>query len=575
MKKGLRVAGILAMAIAIAHCGDSDVRVSTGPGFVPSPGTFNGELSDGGSITIEVGSIESVTFDCDDEVITETFTPPQEIESDGTFVLKFSDGGRQFRIEGQFRDNNTVDGVINDEDNECDVSYDAFRDGSGGNPTPIRTPTPGGGPTATTGANPTSTGGSGPTPTGGGGGPTFTPGGGEPTPQPTSTTGGGGDACPVAVEVEGNAGSQRVLDSGWTGLAHNATVVSDGVLTFTLDCTPATRPCGVCQVGGPIANLSADEGTINSQRCSGDPSKKCTTGGSECAGSGDCVFFFGAPLPLSAGGVSSCVVNQVNGAVSGTANIETGAFATTLNLTSRVALGPTDEPCPTCEGDGATNDGTAGGTCNGGARNGQACDVNGVSPIPSFGSTSLDCPPASFVSALSIPLAGSSGTETRAIEASSPACTGAIGKKCFCPAAGTQPTQPNACLDDSSVEGDQSLCVPVSGGSNQGECPALADTVCSPTETFRGCLSNNDCPVGGDTCVAVKRPCYLDNGVVGGTVTAIGEADPPQNGVSNPTFASLFCIPPVAQASINAAGGLPGLGRIELPLVSREILTLP
>lgn len=569
MKKGLQIAGFLAMVIAIAHCGDSDVRVSTGPGVVPSPGTFSGPLSDGGEITFEVGSIESVTFDCDEEVITETFTPPQEIENDGTFVLKFSDGGRQFRIEGQFRDNNTVDGVINDEDNECDVSFDAFRSGTGERTaTPVRTPTPGNEdptPTATT---------AGPTPTGGTTvGPTFTPGGGEPTPQPTATTVVPG-ACPVAVEVEGNAGSQRVLDSGWTGLAHNATVVSDGVLTFTLDCTPETRPCGVCQVGGPIANLDADDGAINSQRCSGDPSKKCTTGGSECAGSGDCVFFFGAPLPLSAGGVSSCVVNQVNGAVSGTANIETGAFATTLNLTSRVALGPTDEPCPTCEGDGATNDGTAGGTCNGGARNGQACDVNGVSPIPSFGSTSLDCPPASFVSALSIPLAGSSGTESREIDASSPACTGAIGKKCFCPAAGTQPTQPNACLDDTSIDGDQSLCAPI-GGSNQGECPALADTVCSPTETFRGCLNNNECPAPGDTCVAVKRPCYLDNGIVGGEVTAIGEADPPTNGVSNPTFASLFCIPPVAQASINAAGGLPGLGRIELPLVSREILTLP
>lgn len=571
MKKGLQVAGILAMALAIAHCGDSDVRVSTGPGVAPSPGTFNGELSDGGSITLEVGSIEAITFDCDEEVITETFTPPQEVENDGTFVLKFSDGGRQFRVEGQFRDNNTVDGVINDEDNECDVTFDAFRDPSV-NPTPVRTPTPGSSnPVATATTNGTDA-----TPTGGTtGGPTFTPGGDDPTPTPTSTTV-VNNACPVAVEVEGKAGSQRVLDSGWTGLAHNATVVSDGVLTFTLDCTPETRPCGVCQVGGPIANLNADDGAINSQRCSEDPSKKCTTGGSECSAPANCVFFFGAPLPLSAGGVSSCVVNQVNGAVSGTANIETGAFATTLNLTSRVALGPTDEPCPTCEGDGGVNDGTAGGTCNGGARNGQACDVNGVSPIPSFGSTSLDCQPASFVSALSIALDGSSGTETEAITASSPNCLGAIGKKCFCPAAGTQPTQPNACLDDTAVDGDQSLCVPISGGSNQGECPALADTVCSPTETFRGCLSNNDCTPGiGDTCIAVKRPCYLDNGTVGGTVTAIGKADPPTNGVSNPTFASLFCIPPVAQASINAAGGLPGLGRIELPLVSREILTLP
>lgn len=396
---------------------------------------------------------------------------------------------------------------------------------------------------------------------------------GESFPIPTPTP--GGNACPVALEVEANAGSSKVLDVGWTGLGHNSTVVSDATLTLTLDCNPTSRPCGVCQLGGPIANLNADDGSMNSQRCSGDSSKKCTTGGSECAGLGDCVFFFGAPQPLSAGGVSSCIVNRVNGAVSGTTNTETGVFALTLNLTSRVALGPTDEPCPTCEGDGATNDGTAGGTCNGGARNGQACDVNGVSPIPSFGKTSLDCPPQSFVSALSIPLVGSSGTETKSLDGSSPACTGAIGKKCFCPAAGTQPTQPNACLDSTLEDGDQSLCVPVSGGSNQGQCPATADTVCSPTETFRGCLNNNDCTVSGDTCIAVNRPCYLDNGVVGGSVTAIGMADPPQAGVSDPTFAALYCIPPVAQASINAATGIPGLGRIEVPLRITEILTLP
>src|SRR5688572_9746336 len=99
MKKGLQVAGLLAMAIAIAHCGDSDVRVSTGPGIVPSPGTFSGPLSDGGTITLEVRSnIESVTFDCDDETISETFTPPRDIESDGSFSVGFSDGGREFRV---------------------------------------------------------------------------------------------------------------------------------------------------------------------------------------------------------------------------------------------------------------------------------------------------------------------------------------------------------------------------------------------------------------------------------------------------------------------------------------------
>lgn len=568
MKKGFQVAGILAMALAIAHCGDSDVRVSTGPGFVPSPGTFRGELSDGGSIRLEVGSIEAITFDCDDEVITETFTPPQEIENDGTFVLKFSDGGRQFRVEGQFRDNNTVDGVINDENNECDVTFDAFR-GDGG-PTPNRTPTP----VNSTGATTTP------------GGLTATPDTSPststsittsvtPDPNATETPTVEGSPCPVAVEVEGDAGDEEVLDSGWTGLAHNATVVSEGKLTFTISgCDSPVRPCGVCDVGGPIPNLAADEGDINSQRCSNDSSITCTTGGSECTG-GSCIFYFGAPLPLSAGGIGTCVLNQVNGNVSGTANIETGAFESTINLTSRVHTGQVDQPCPRCEGNDTPNDGTKGGTCNGGPKNGAACDVNGVSPIASFGATSLDCPPPGFISALTIPLAGSSGTETLTLSASSPNCTGAPGKKCFCSATNGQPPQPNACLDNTITPENGSQCAPVGGSPNEGVCPDTADGACLPSEPYRGCLASTDCPVNGDTCQTVQRPCYLDNGAVGGSVTAVGMADPPQNGVSNPIFASLFCIPPTGQSAVNIAGGLPGLGRIQLPLVSREILTLP
>jgi hypothetical protein len=379
--------------------------------------------------------------------------------------------------------------------------------------------------------------------------------------------------CPVAIEVLGNAGDDRVLDYGWTGLGHKSTVISDGKLTFTVSgCANTKRPCGVCTVGGPIANLKADAGDISSQRCSNDTTIRCTDN-TPC-GAGTCVFFFGAPLPLSAGGIGTCVVNQVNGSVTGTANVETGAFVSTINLTSKVATAPDSaQPCPKCNGDTTLNDGVKGGHCNGGSKDGQTCDANGTSPIPTFGSTSLDCPPASFISSLSIALAGSSGTETRTLSASSPNCQAfaAQGKKCFCPPSGTEPTRHNACEDDSATPADERLCQPTSAGSRKGTCPFTAETYCSPVETFRGCGSNAECTVSGDTCIALNRACYLDNGVVGGSVTAQGVADPPTNGVSNPTFAALFCIPPVAQAGVNAAGGLPGLGRIELPLITRQL----
>jgi len=576
-KSGLRVLGILAMAFVVAHCGDSDVRVSTGPGVVPTPGTFTGSLSDGGAIRLEVGSIEEVAFTCDNEPIQETFSPPKQINSDGTFDVKFSDGGREFRVRGTFRDNNNVDGTIDDEDNQCDVSYDATRGGAiFPTVTPARTPTNGPLTTATPTVAPTSVP-TGPTvvPTG----PTVVPTG--PTVVPTGPTASqtpGASQCPVAVEVVGNAGSQKVLDSGWTGLAHNATVISDGKLTFSVSCNGTTKPCGVCNVSGPIQNLKPGTGDINAHRCVNDTSVTCN-GDTDCA-SGKCAFYFGAPLPLSAGGIGTCVTNQVNGSVSGTANVESGAFASSIQLTSRVFSGATNKPCPNCNGDTTLNDGQKQGTCDGGPRQGQPCDANGNSPIPSFGTTSLDCPPGTLqqqLSALSINLSGSSGTETKTLDASSPACTGVgVGnKKCFCTAQGPTPTQPNACLDDTTtpaVEG----CSAVPGQPRKGQCAIPADLTCSPTETFRGCASNADCPASGDTCVPILRPCYLDNGAIGGAVTAQGAADPPDaNGESDPTLASLFCIPPVPQSSVDQAGGLPGLGRLELPLHTKEIFTLP
>jgi hypothetical protein len=63
--------------------------------------------------------------------------------------------------------------------------------------------------------------------------------------------------------------------------------------------------------------------------------------------------------------------------------------------------------------------------------------------------------------------------------------------------------------------------------------------------------------------------CYLDNGLVGGSVSAFGMADPPDaNGAADPTFAALFCVGKT-NAAVNAAAGLPGLGRIELPLYTQ------
>jgi hypothetical protein len=53
-------------------------------------------------------------------------------------------------------------------------------------------------------------------------------------------------------------------------------------------------------------------------------------------------------------------------------------------------------------------------------------------------------------------------------------------------------------------------------------------------------------------------------------VSATGVADPPENGVANPTLAALFCIGPTSSSAVNSAAGLPGLGRIQLTGTATE-----
>src|SRR5689334_5572856 len=95
------------------------------------------------------------------------------------------------------------------------------------------------------------------------------------------------------------------------------------------------------------------------------------------------------------------------------------------------------------------------------------------------------------------------------------------------------------------------------------------------TNVGAACNVNSECPggtcqskVGGtpEACVIGKfRDCFLDNGAIDGTVNASGNAQAPVNDQSDPTLASLYCIGPTTSGSVNAAAGLPGLGRLELP----------
>ena len=371
--------------------------------------------------------------------------------------------------------------------------------------------------------------------------------------------------CPDKVTFRGDPLSANSdLDTGWTGIAHDNKVVSNGDITVHVDTCPSSpddsRPCGTCNISGPIANPGADAGNLNDQRCRLDSSVKCTSN-AQCPGGGNaCVFWFGAPLPLSSGGVATCVTNEVIGTLTGTANVETGESASTLNLTSHVYTGVlTDKPCPKCTDAGGINDGVTGGTCTDGDHAGDPCDANSSSPIPAFGRTSLDCPPSSGANIANLPIAlkNSTDPESRSLSAASPNCTafGFTTLKCACDTcnnAAATPCSSNAdcgagicgglrCLVDAPTPGtpcssegtgsDSACCTEPTctsgtigtcgrpgepskpnacsngqclsgGGPDDGACQvAPNDNLCS-IEPFRSCSINNDCrpPSEGGTC---------------------------------------------------------------------------
>lgn len=330
--------------------------------------------------------------------------------------------------------------------------------------------------------------------------------GGAPTPIVTGTPGPTATAppqipCPeqITYTVE-SAGSD--LDIGWTGIYHDQVLGTGGSLSFALDCPGEfLGGCGVCPLSGPIESTTV----VNNRRCSNGTETPCTTN-ADC-GSGSCEFYFGAPLPISGGGVPICVTNQVNGSVSGTVSPELGEGASDIGIifTSFVGISET-QPCPICTG---ATVGSA-GTCQGGDRDGQSCTTDGTTPF--FGNTSFDCPPSASANIGSSTLPLNLTTGTRELEPSA-TCVGAAasGDPCYCPSQ----LQPNQCQDGA--------CTVDANG--EGECLAgPTDSICA-IETYRSCTTNADCPASGDSCTTRTRGCLGPtdaSGILDGPVARTG-----------------------------------------------------
>ncbi len=327
-----------------------------------------------------------------------------------------------------------------------------------------------------------------------------------PTPTPAA------DAASAArrrgpVPVAYRIGTEARADLGWTGIAHDQPWPAEQRLAFALDCSAGGTRCAA--VGG----------------ARGD--------------------FFGAPIPLSTGGVPACIVNRLRTGVGGSVDPTTGCGDLQLYLASTVYTGDdVAHPCPVCRADVAPNDGKRDGRCEGGGLDGKPCDANATSTI--YGVTSNDCEPRSgkSVGDLTIDVAPLT-TGVAKLDAALTCKTGG-GKdaaRCFCPAQ----VDANACVGG-HCDG--------SGRCSEGP----VDGVCSEAP-YRGCRPGTgveDCAKmqpGAGECRTVARPCF------GERITATGRCDP-----KHPTYVAVFCTPQTRATALNSVAGLPGPARLVLPL---------
>jgi len=398
-----------------------------------------------------------------------------------------------------------------------------------------------------------------------------------PTPVATATA---GAPCPTTFEFTAN-GPASDLDEGWTGMAHDLRLPTGSRLTLAVAaCASTVRPCGQCSTSGPVANAGGPE--FANRRCRGADNGtngswvQCTSD-LDCPGTGNtCTYFFGPPQPIGAGGLSVCLTNEIEGAATGTIDVEAGSSATALTWrqTTHVTPGDFNHPCPRC----------IAGVCSGGVRSGQACTIQGTS-LQFTDAVSLDCPPATFPAVVQMALQLATGTQTVTLGADSPDCSspGFSGSKCFCSDGSGAGSKPNDC--------DDAVCspnTPPDGDStDEGVCAAgPLESFCAPHATYRGCVVDADCAaanlcIGGpndgapctadsscpcgtcevQTCAITKlRECFAGSGVVSDTVSAGGVASP-----TAPTLSGFACMGSTSSGAVNGTYGLPGLMRMTIP----------
>src|SRR6185369_1294542 len=220
--------------------------------------------------------------------------------------------------------------------------------------------------------------------------------------------------CSTLEETAGgcsNGGATTSSSSdGWKGYGHDQDLVDAVPLALDVSCPGAFGSCGSCTIGGISTDSVLYDGFA---RCAASPWIECSNvfDTDAACGGGNCTYFASPPIAQAVGGTPVCLLSRFDEDVSGTVDPDSGSANITMATRSSVYIGiAQQQPCPICEGDATPQDGNANGLCNGGARDGMACDVQGFdltyatdADAPVSGN-SLDCPPS-----LGLALTGATG----------------------------------------------------------------------------------------------------------------------------------------------------------------------
>jgi hypothetical protein len=373
---------------------------------------------------------------------------------------------------------------------------------------------------------------------GGGGGSTTTtlPGGGGGTTTTTLPGGGGPCACgatpPTALSFTTTAGTGSCGDVKLTSGSTSKSLTCGGLYTGGGGNTVplpyavpdmSTSLTGVASCGGTtlaLTNLTAS-----------------TTGSSRNCTSSGCLF--GAPLPIPNAGsppTSVCVINTVARDATGSADCSTGTANIDLPLSSALYLTGDllpdvagIQPCPICTG----------GTCHGGPNDGGPC-TPGSSALTDAFPTSHDCPPPPSANIGALPIGFNLTTGTASMTGHS----GTGQNNIFC----------GFCRDADNT------------GCFQGDPNAAANGCPTPAGSPKACNSDSDCAAPYATCQQRNQGAF---GPAGGGAHTISLTGAPAGNLVDgaghaSTLVGIFCIPPTFNATVDAAGDLPGPGAVSL-----------